>query len=613
MKKVSVVIPIYNIPSWLELCIDCLMKSKQKDEIEIICVVNSDNPNTEKIINRYQIDNILRMDYNVGVPISFNEGALVANGQYLCFLHTDTLVTPNTIRELVGQIEKLKQTNENIIGICPITNYAMEKNLVLDIDFMNKYTESKLCNKSINSTSEIIKNMSAFYEKPEEEQASINYFYKFAESIREKNKGLYKVLIEISHYCLLIEKSAFFNLGMFDIDFYPIGYFEKLFYEKALKSGYEIYSCREIYVHHNGNTTSDSFGFSLPTILEENKELFEKKRTLSQQAEKEQFLAIREAMKNSQMKKFASKNINVNKKMKNALFIRHGGLGDIIMTLPYVNDFKNKFPDCKISYMSSPQYKQFINLFEKIDQHLDSKDVPTNENWLDLVYKNRSFSMFFDYICDWTYCAETDSRQKEIPRTDIFKSKYEYEIDEIKFPEINVTSSNLINNEVIPTIYDKLIVFNPCSSNHMRSLNTEIIQKICQLIEEKIEYKTKIVIIHNTELSDLIGDNIINLTGKTNLVDLVYLINIANAVISVDTCAFHLAGLLNKPCLGLFGAIPPKLRSKYYTNKMEIMYPQDLKCCPCFEIGYESKCDNVLCLNSIDLNEVIDKLNSLIK
>jgi len=604
MKKVSVIIPVYHAPSWFDFCLDCVDKTENRDELEVIVVCNSKNMSIKNIIDNHRVDQVLDMDVNLGTGAAFNEGALASTCPYICFLHTDSFVMPSTFKDLLSSLLDLRVSDSNIIGTIPVTNYAMEHSLLHDNELIKRYTEFKPSNKALHSKADILNILGEFYENKENPYQGM---VDFSAKIKTKNAHLYNILIEISHYCLMLDKNAFFNLGMFDIDFYPIGYFEKLFYENALRTEQEIHLCKSIYVHHNGNTTSDTFGFDHAAILEQSKELFAKKKKALQELEMEQLSSVLEAKKRNQLEKFSkiTSSQPADKNLNSALFIRHGGVGDIIMTLPFIKDLKAKNPECKISYMAHPQHRDLLESIDEIYSFIETEDIPSFENWQDLIIKNRGFSLFFDIIYDWTFYAEVSESAKEKSRIDIFAEKYGT-LPPIEFPTVKIKSNTQIK-EQLGTIETK-ILFAPIATTKARTLKIEEVQKMSDAVKDKLGSSAKIIVVDNNEQQGLQGDNIINLTGQLSLAELLYVVSLCDVVVSVDSGVFHMAALFNKPCLGLFGSIPPELRAQYYQNKLAFIYQKEqFKCVPCFDHG----CDLMPCLNSIDMSEFIHNLESL--
>ena len=52
-KKVSIIVPVYNVENYLEICLDSLVNQTLK-EIEIIIVNDGSPDNSQKIIEKYR-------------------------------------------------------------------------------------------------------------------------------------------------------------------------------------------------------------------------------------------------------------------------------------------------------------------------------------------------------------------------------------------------------------------------------------------------------------------------------------------------------------------------------------------------------------------------------
>lgn len=104
--------------------------------------------------------------------------------------------------------------------------------------------------------------------------------------------------------------------------------------------------------------------------------------------------------------------------------------------------------------------------------------------------------------------------------------------------------------------------------------------------------------------------NILNLTGKTNLLQSAAIINEAEVVIANDTGLLHFAEQLGKKTIALMGPAPFGFPSRNST----IILERELKCRPCSKHG-QGPCKNAVfqdCLRGISVNEVSQHLNKIL-
>lgn len=94
MKKISIIVPVYNVEKYVEKCIQSLINQSYKN-IEIILVDDGSNDRSNKIIDEYaKVDSrILTIHQrNKGVSAARNAGLKVATGEYVGFVDPDDYV-----------------------------------------------------------------------------------------------------------------------------------------------------------------------------------------------------------------------------------------------------------------------------------------------------------------------------------------------------------------------------------------------------------------------------------------------------------------------------------------------------------------------------------------
>ena len=97
-KKISVIIPVYNVEPWIGECIESLKKQKQEG-LEFIFVDDCGTDNSMKIVESWAAEDkrvrILRNKENAGSGPSRNAGIAAARGQYISNIDPDDWVSDN--------------------------------------------------------------------------------------------------------------------------------------------------------------------------------------------------------------------------------------------------------------------------------------------------------------------------------------------------------------------------------------------------------------------------------------------------------------------------------------------------------------------------------------
>ena len=99
MKKVSVIIPIYNMEKYIEKCLNTLINQTYKN-LEIILVNDGSLDSSLRLCNLYKEKDsrIIVVDKkNGGVSSARNEGLKIATGDYIMFVDPDDWIDINTI------------------------------------------------------------------------------------------------------------------------------------------------------------------------------------------------------------------------------------------------------------------------------------------------------------------------------------------------------------------------------------------------------------------------------------------------------------------------------------------------------------------------------------
>ena len=90
MKKVSVIIPVYNSSKYVLECLNSVLNQTYKN-LEIIVIDDKSTDNSVEIIETIKDKRIklIKQEKNLGVALTRNRGIEEATGSYLCFIDSD--------------------------------------------------------------------------------------------------------------------------------------------------------------------------------------------------------------------------------------------------------------------------------------------------------------------------------------------------------------------------------------------------------------------------------------------------------------------------------------------------------------------------------------------
>jgi glycosyltransferase involved in cell wall biosynthesis len=109
VRLLSIIVPIYNVETYIEKCIRSLeVQNISKNDYEIICINDGSPDASREIVLSLQkeFENIVLIDQdNQGVSRARNNGIEKATGKYLMFIDPDDFVTVNSLDRLLKTIE----------------------------------------------------------------------------------------------------------------------------------------------------------------------------------------------------------------------------------------------------------------------------------------------------------------------------------------------------------------------------------------------------------------------------------------------------------------------------------------------------------------------------
>lgn len=104
--RASILILTTNQPELLRTCLAALAADGSRTSREIILVLNAVADDLRAIAQTAAGVRIIDSPVNLGIPGGFNRARSCAHGEYLCFLHDDTVVAPGWLDRLVATLDE---------------------------------------------------------------------------------------------------------------------------------------------------------------------------------------------------------------------------------------------------------------------------------------------------------------------------------------------------------------------------------------------------------------------------------------------------------------------------------------------------------------------------
>lgn len=153
MKKISVIVPVYNVEVYLKKCILSIIDPQvSTDDYELIVVNDGSTDNSRNILSELQTEypfiQIIDKE-NGGLSSARNAGLKQATGEYILFIDSDDWIAEGSLLFLIKWMNKYK-ADIYLFGMCettddnsikPIIRNLSPNNIVYSIDnYLTSYT-----------------------------------------------------------------------------------------------------------------------------------------------------------------------------------------------------------------------------------------------------------------------------------------------------------------------------------------------------------------------------------------------------------------------------------------------------------------------------------------
>ena len=348
------------------------------------------------------------------------------------------------------------------------------------------------------------------------------------------------------------------------------------------------------------------------------------------------------------------------KRIEKILIVNLGGMGDLLLLTPFIREIRNLFPHVELSLLGINRSVPILKTNEKIDKiySIDDIYIKKVENIFEMVsllYKLRKER--FDLVINTLPIARWGGSIKFLALLSVISPKisiglntdgrgffydlsiYEdgnkhlHSIDnylqlvrffggktDIRHLELTIPDNKENVDKILGPRFSEaglLIGINPGATLQTRRWPKKRFGRLLKLLGDRYEGAFFIITGMKKEYGmgeDIIGlsgidsNRVLNLCGKTSIMEFITLLKKITLFITNDTGSMHVAAAVDIPLVAIFG--PGDLKRFYpvsLSGRVEIVRKK-VECAPCVR----EYCEELSCLNIIGAEDVFKAANRLI-
>ena len=324
------------------------------------------------------------------------------------------------------------------------------------------------------------------------------------------------------------------------------------------------------------------------------------------------------------------------------LIIHTAFIGDIVLSTPLIKKIKDTYPDSDITYVTTPSGEAILKnnphlnniiVYDKRGEHKGISGVwqlgkrLRYENFNMVITPHRYLrSSILSWLsrspirkgydlasgsCLFTEKIKYDRTKHEVEKLLSFvapenKKRYEIELypgEKEKMKGDNLWKENLLEDK-------KVVVLAPGSKWFTKQWPVEYFNKLAESLK-KLSNARLIVVGGKDEINlPIEKENIIDMRGKTSLLELADILSRADVVVTNDSSPIHIASAFKKPRIfALFGPTIEKFGFFPWSLNSKVFQVNGLKCRPCGIHGGKSCPEkHFKCMRDILPEEVFNEI-----
>ena len=333
----------------------------------------------------------------------------------------------------------------------------------------------------------------------------------------------------------------------------------------------------------------------------------------------------------------------------NILIIKMSSLGDVLHTLPFVAELRERFPQARLTWLVHPQFSGFVPDPPMVDEVIYFDKVKFNKMSLGKKWscfkemRSLLHSRNFDLVIDMQglfksavlaaisgcnnrigYCemregsglvskAITGAHAKDhvIERYLDVARYLGCAIKDIRFPMPDLQKEWQAVQEKTEAVKEPYVVLVPGARWETKKWPIEYFSELAEMI---LRDGKQVVLAGGPEDASLgsqitgLSPGVTDLTGKTGLRELGALIQHSTAYISGDTGPLFIAAAMKRPLIALYGPTRPD-RTGPYGSSEAVIIRAPVSCAGCLK----KRCSKWICMKAITPEMVFDEYKKKVK
>ena len=321
------------------------------------------------------------------------------------------------------------------------------------------------------------------------------------------------------------------------------------------------------------------------------------------------------------------------------LIIKPSSFGDIIQANPIISAIKSTWQTAEIDWLVFNQWQDVIKLFADIknikvwnrkggikaffdilkdcnkqnyDLVIDLQGLLRTALFARLLNAKQKIGVSGMKELSWLLIKEPYKQNKNENAVIRNLKSLSYITSKNYNVKFNIVADEDLSDEILAKenidLADKIVAFMPYARGKTKSWQTEKYIELASMIKN-VDDKIKIIALGSqNDFGKIKSQNIVDLCGKTNILQLASILRKCKFVVGSDTGPMHLANAIGTNSAFIFGGSDIKETSPYGNNSITIS--TNLSCSPC-----RGKCkyNSEKCLEQITVDMVFKSIEKWIK